>query len=384
VLLVARLISACPSSKNRTNSNNESNYPSGQIPATAPRNALVAVSLRAWVSDSEEQLPNTKQKGRSGNTAAFFFFLYKQLRERFVSIPAAFMGVVIIWSTTPLAIKWSSDGGGYLFAVFSRMLLGLLVCLMLIALLSRRIRWRRDALLTYLAGGLGIWGAMTCVYWGVQYIPSGLVSLLFGLSPVVTALMAASWLRERALTPFRLLGMLLGLVGLGVIFEHSSELGSHAAWGMGAVLLSVHIHSASAVLIKRIGSRMHPLETTTGSLLVAVPLFTLNWFLSDGRPPVSLPEHALWSILYLGVVGSVFGFILYYYVLHHVQASRVALITLMTPVIALFLGQWLNGELIEPRELLGAFVILCGLTLFEWGEQWQRLMAARNGDSMRG
>ncbi|MCP4452122.1 MAG: EamA family transporter, partial [Planctomycetes bacterium] len=94
-----------------------------------------------------------------------------------MSIQAAFIGVVVIWSTTPLAIQWSSTGGGYLFGVASRMVLGLFVCLVLIALFSRRMRWHRDALLTYLAGGLGIWGAMTSVYWGAQHIPSGLVSV---------------------------------------------------------------------------------------------------------------------------------------------------------------------------------------------------------------
>ena len=227
-----------------------------------------------------------------------------------MSVRAAFIGVVVIWSTTPLAIKWSSDGGGYLFGASARMVLGLFVCLVLVALLSRRMRWHPAAFFTYLAGGLGIWGAMTSVYWGAQHIPSGLVSLLFGLSPAVTALMAALWLGERALTPTRLAGMVLGLIGLGVIFGHSAELGIDAGWGIGAVLLSVHIQAASVVWIKRIGSSIHPLEATTGSSLVAVPLLAMNWFVGDGRVPISLPEHALWSIVYLGVVGSVVGFIL--------------------------------------------------------------------------
>ena len=61
-----------------------------------------------------------------------------------MSVPAAFLGVVLIWATTPLAIKWSSEGAGFLFGVASRMVLGVLVCLVLVALLSRRMRWHRD------------------------------------------------------------------------------------------------------------------------------------------------------------------------------------------------------------------------------------------------
>ncbi len=286
-----------------------------------------------------------------------------------MSIPAAFIGVVLIWATTPLAIKWSSDGAGFLFGSASRMVLGLFVCLVLIALLSRRMRWHRQAFLTYLAGGLGIWGALTSVYWGAQHIPSGLVSVLYGLSPIVTALMAALWLDERALTPFRLLGMLLGLSGLAVIFGHGQQAGPQALSGMAAVLLSVHIHAASSVWVKRIRAGLHPLETVAGSLLLAAPLFVINWALGDGKLPTELPQHTLASILYLGVIGSVLGFVLYYYVLHHVQASRVALITLITPVLALLIGQWLNAEQVGPKEWLGATIILLGLASFQWGER---------------
>ena len=73
-----------------------------------------------------------------------------------MSVPSAFIGVVIIWATTPLAIKWSTEDAGFLFGVTSRMVLGVFVCLTLIALLSRRMRWDRKALMTYLAAGLGV------------------------------------------------------------------------------------------------------------------------------------------------------------------------------------------------------------------------------------
>ncbi len=54
---------------------------------------------------------------------------------------------------------------------------------------------------------------------------------------------------------------------------------------------------------------------------------------------------------------------------HHGTVDRV-LITLVTPVIALFLGQEVNGETIGVRELLGTMVILAGLACYQWGELW--------------
>jgi len=77
-----------------------------------------------------------------------------------MSVPAALLGIVLIWSTTPLAIKWSSEEVGFLFALSARMLLGVVVCLMLLALLRQSIRWYRAARLTYLASGLGLYFAI--------------------------------------------------------------------------------------------------------------------------------------------------------------------------------------------------------------------------------
>ena len=297
-----------------------------------------------------------------------------------MSVPAAFAGVVIIWATTPLAIKWSSEDAGFLFGVASRMVLGVFVCLVLIALMSRRMRWHRDALLTYVAAGTGVWGAMTMVYWSAQHIPSGLISVLFGLSPIVTGAMAALWLGERALTLPRLAGIGLSIAGLAVIFGHGIELGAAAVNGMAAVMVAVSIHSASSVWVKRIGAGLHPLETTTGALLIAVPLFAMTWALLDGQLPGHLGARTAWSIVYLAVFGSTLGFALYYYVLRQVEASRVALITLVTPVLALFLGHYVEGEPLGLQTWAGTAAILAGLACFQWGERlgWMPERAGRN------
>ena len=84
---------------------------------------------------------------------------------------------------------------------------------------------------------------------------------------------------------------------------------------------------------------------------------------------MSVPQRAAWSIVYLGLIGSVLGFALYYYVLKHVEATRVALIALVTPVIALLLGNYLNGEAIQAEAWIGTVAILSGLLLYEYGQK---------------
>lgn len=283
-----------------------------------------------------------------------------------MSVPAAFAGVILIWSTTPLAIQWSSEGGGFLFGVTARMVLGLIFCLLAIRISGVEMPWHARARGAYLAAGVAIYGAMSLVYWAAQYVPSGWIAVLFGLSPLLTSLFSMLWLADQSLSRVGLAGLLLGVVGLAVIFSGGVEVGPHVGAGVLAVLTSALLHAASAVWVKRLSADLPALAVTGGGLSVAVPVFVLTWFVFDGSWPQSLPDRARFAITYLALFGSVLGFFWYYYLLRRVTAVRVNLITLVTPVTALLLGHWLNGESILPTVWLGTLLILAGLAMHQW------------------
>lgn len=286
-----------------------------------------------------------------------------------MSVPAAYIGIILIWSTTPLGINWSSQDVGFMFGVTGRMLLGAVVCLLLIRALRVVLPWHRTAVRTYVAAGLGIYGAMISTYWGAQFIPSGLISVLYGLTPLVTGVLAALWLGERSFNAGKLAALAAGLVGLAIIFANSLRIDPPALKGIVAILLAVVLHSLSSVRVKRLGGDVPALAVTTGGLLVAAPLYLATWYAWDGRLPHALPPRTALAIVYLGVVGSVIGFVLYYYALKHLTAARIALITLVTPITALLLGRLLNGEHVGAEVWLGTGVILSGLLLYQWSDR---------------
>ena len=283
-----------------------------------------------------------------------------------MSVPAAYLSIILIWSTTPLAIQWSASGNGFLFPVMARMALGLAICVVLLGILRIKMPWHREARLTYLAAGLGIFGTMLCVYWGARYISSGLIALLFGLTPIFTSLAAVFWLDERNFTPSKIIGTLLSLLGLVAIFGSGISLGEHAVAGILVVLVAVLLQSLSLVWVKRIGANIPAMAVTSGSLMLVAPLFLLVWAIFDGTLPLTIAPRASWAILYLGLFGSVLGFNFYFYVIKRMEAGQIALITLITPVSALLLGQFLNGESIQAGVWLGAACILCGLLSHQW------------------
>jgi len=288
-------------------------------------------------------------------------------------IPLAYFGVVLIWSTTPLAIAWSGAAAGFVFGVSSRMLLGLMLIFIFAAIMKTKLIWHKQACLAYIYGGLGIYASMLAVYWAAQQIPSGWVSVLFGLTPIFSAVMASFWLEDEHLTRHRMLGISLGLIGLLVVFGSSLELHKTAFLGVLGVILSGMIHSASAIWVKRVNAHVPAISMTAGSLLVATPLFVLTWLciqpgLMETQHILSqAPRHSLIAIAYLALFGSVFGFSLYFFVLKHVQATRVALISLITPITSLMLGHYFNHEVINLTIIIGAGLIISGLALFELG-----------------
>jgi drug/metabolite transporter (DMT)-like permease len=197
-----------------------------------------------------------------------------------------------------------------------------------------------------------------------------MIAVLFGLSPLITSLGAALWLKEEALTTSKLLGMLLGVLGLFLVFGGALSSGSTA--GLIALLLAVSAQSLGLVWLKRIDDDSPPLAMTLGILVVALPLFFGAWWLIDGQLPIAIPERAVAATVYLAVFGSVLGFALYYYLIKYMEAGRIALITLITPVIALLLGNGLNNEVVLPQVWLGTASIVLGLCLHRWGGQWLR------------
>jgi drug/metabolite transporter (DMT)-like permease len=292
-------------------------------------------------------------------------------------IRLTYISVILLWATTPLAIKWSGEGPGFLFGVTARMTIGTVCVLFVLVLMRQRLAWHLKARLTYLAVALQIYGSMLAVYWAAQFIPSGWISVIFGLTPLMTALLAAIFLKERSLTLGKLLAYGFGVSGLAIMFGSALQLGYEAVLGISGVLVSSLLQSASSVWIKRIAAKLPALSQVAGGLLLALPAYLLTWSIADGHWPTALTLRSLAAIIYLGVVATTIGFALYYYLLTHLPATRVALITLVSPPLALMLGHTINHEPLTIKIITGTFFILSALIMHEFFDRVPALKSSR-------
>lgn len=287
-----------------------------------------------------------------------------------MSVPSAYLAVLVIWATTPLGVAWSSETVHPLMAAWLRMAIAALLGWLLVRALRLELPWHRAALRSYGCATLGIFGAMAATYTAVQFIPSGLISVIFGLSPILSALLARLLLNEAPFAPHRWLACVLGLTGLGWIFLDDATLGPDSWPGVALLLLAALLFSLSGVMVKREALTIHPLSQTVGALVLSLPAYGLLWALLDGSAPrLDFSSHSPWAILYLAVFGSLVGFVSYFHILSRLSPSTVALVTLVTPVFALLLGSWLNGEVVGTTTWTGTAVILAGLSIFFWGDR---------------
>lgn len=286
----------------------------------------------------------------------------------------AYIAVMIIWSTTPLGIVWSSESMHPSLAVLLRMLLALVLGFIIIKIRKINTPWHRQALTLYSFSALGIFGGMLCSYMAAQYMSSGIISLVFGLSPVISALLAKKILAEPSLTGVRKLSMIISILGLAIVCSDNFSLSQDGWHGVVFIFLAVFFFSLSGVLVKSVSIAIHPLATTVGALSIATPMFLVSWLLLDGTLPVATWQaRSLWATLYLGVFGSLLGFYAYFTVLQKMSASNVTLVTLVTPIIALVLGAWLNDEQVTDKLILGATAVLLGLSLYHFGHLLPKL-----------
>ena len=203
------------------------------------------------------------------------------------------------------------------------------------------------------------------VFWGEQYISSGLAALLQATIPAFGLLFAHLHLPAERMTLPKVLGVVLGVVGVGVIFSNQlSVAGPRALAGCVALVVSAAGAAYSNVLVKAYGGKFEPtIIAATQMTFGLVPILLLGLTLEGNPLHFRWTTSAIVSILYLAIVGTVIAFILYYWLVQHMAVTKSMLIALVTPVTAVILGMIVLGEQLDWRTIAGGILILSGIAL---------------------
>ena len=226
-------------------------------------------------------------------------------------------------------------------------------------------RSRRDWLLLAATGILSFGLNYGLVFWGEQYISSGLAALLQATLPAFGLIFAHLHLPAERLSWARIGGVVLGVVGVGVVFSNQLTVaGKQALAGCVALILSAMFAAYSNVLVKAYGRHLNPAVLSAGQMFFGLLLLFAVGIPLEGNP---LRFHwspiAVVSLLYLAIVGSVIAFLLYYWLVLNMDVTKSMLIALVTPVVAVLLGMIVLHEAIGWRTLFGGAMIILGIGL---------------------
>lgn len=291
-----------------------------------------------------------------------------------MSVWVAYLLVILVWSTSPLAIAWSSESLGAMTALSLR----LMISVVLIVGLRPIVRCQPFAVTrnwrAYLSGSMGLFPAMALVYWAADYLPSSLISVLFGLAPFVVVLLNLVMSRVSLVSKGQIGGMVLAFVGLLVVMLPREGFQSVSVWGVILLLSAVLFYALSTILVKRYTQDVDVTNQLLGTVVFASPFFLIAWVCEmggvSGMQAIfdDVDARAVYATLYLAVMGSVVGFFSYFYLLKRISAAAVSLITMITPAMALVLGVWLNAEVFSAYIYFGITCIMLGLWLFRYSE----------------
>jgi drug/metabolite transporter (DMT)-like permease len=289
------------------------------------------------------------------------------------------LALVLIWSTTPLAVVLSLRDLDAVWALTVRMVLAALLALALLYATGQRLARGPVATRLYLIGTFNMFGAMLLTYLGARHLPSGLIAVLFGTSPLLVGAASHFLLKGVRLVALQWAGMMTGLAGLALIFIDGDRLGAVHLPSVVMVLGGVLCYVVSAVLMKRLPHDMSPMVQMTGALCLTALCCLLVAPLLGGPAPREWPGLVtVMAILYSVLMGSLVAMLFFYHLMQHVEAGTVALSTLVTPVIALLLGVLVNHERFQPHTLVGMGLILAGLIVY-YEKEVRSLLGRRGG-----
>ena len=272
--------------------------------------------------------------------------------------------LALIWGSTWLFIKLGlEDLPPFTFAGV-RFIIAVIILSTVVIIRRRPLpRAPRDWTLIAGTGFLAFSINYGLLFWGEQRISSGLAAILQTIIPVFGLILAHIHLPSERITMPKLVGIVLGIAGVALIFSNQMEAGGPSAFQGGvAIVVGAFGAAYSNVLIKARGSRLDYATLAAGQMFFGlIPLIIIGTIFEGNPLRLRWTPLALLSLFYLALVGSSIAFLLYYWLVRHMEVTKTMLIALVTPLIAVSLGMIVRGEELTWRIVVGGACIMSGI-----------------------
>ena len=265
------------------------------------------------------------------------------------------MLINVLWSGSSVASKEAlNDFGPITLALFRFLPSGLLLAGLELRQGFRPVYPRRDWLSLALLGSVGIALTYAVFYAGVKRTTASDTSLMFACEPLLIALFAVAFLRER-LHPLQWLGMFAGIYGIWLIVGQAS--------GNILALLGLTVESSVSVIGKRLATRYRGLTLCAAEMLIGSACLVPFAVWECVVHPPHITVRGLASALYLCLVCSAFCYGAWFRLLERYPISTMGAFILVQPLFGPLWSWLLRGEPLKRVSAVGGALVIVGLVL---------------------
>lgn len=272
----------------------------------------------------------------------------------------------LIWGTTWIFIKVGLEDLPPIGFSAARFLLASIIIFIIMAVRGiepprTRCEWRLIALTGFLQFAVNY----SMVFWSEQYITSGLAAVLQATITVFGLVLAWFFLPAERITPQKIIAVAIGIIGVTVIFVDQLRVENWMAFlGCVGIVIGAYAAAQASILVKAKAGGIHPASLVFGQMICGLPFIIGYSLIAEGDP---FTFHWTWRaiicVLYLTIFGTIAAFWLYYWLLSRIESTHAMMISLITPLIAVFVGAIVLGETLPPQTGIGGALIIASIGL---------------------
>ena len=276
-----------------------------------------------------------------------------------------FTALCLIWGSTWYFIKISLNAGvPPFYGVGLRFLFSGIIFFIYIYYKKLSIPTTPQAIKLYLSFGLlnfSLSYGMT--YWATQYIYSSISSILWGLFPLFTSLMAHFMIKDdpdERLNKNKIGALMMGLVGVAIMSANQEIDFKSQSFSAILVLISVIIIAAyPSVQYKKYNDEVGPYQmNAVCQVMTGIIMLSMSSLFKEDISIIVWNNELILSTLYLIVFGGFISWGIYFWLYKHLNVTQVTYVAIFPPIVAIFLGWVFLGEILSSQEIIGTLLIL--------------------------
>jgi drug/metabolite transporter (DMT)-like permease len=281
-------------------------------------------------------------------------------------VPAAFILLGLIWGSSFLWIKIGVEEMDPATLVAYRVSLGAVAMLLYVRLTGERLpRTVREIVPMAALGMVATALPFFLITWGELYIDSGTAAVLNSLTPIFSLILAGTILHTESVTLMRVIGLVTGFAGAALLASREFALRGNplALIGVAAVTVAALSYAIGASVSKALVHGTPRNVVAAGNLTFGAFYIWIFALVIGADPALPREGDTIIAVLWLGLLGSFFAFMLLYYLIANLDATVAAMVTYLFPVVGVTLGVVFLGEVLDARLLIGTGLVLAGIVV---------------------